>query len=349
MIRVLVVDDHPTWRAGVLQAIKEASDIEVVGEAATGPELWASLAELRPDVVLLDLQMPGFDPFEDSSRIQEQHPERCRLFAQWKEFDWPILHDPINVLNATGVPIVVALDEHGVVRAIRPKIDTFEQEFLNRRFEAPANRPSAGGLTPPRDPTELARLAKSSQSAADWRRFADTLVLWHGDSRLPEAIAAYQRALEPHGHHAAQVLLTADDLNDRMRYLNVRNTLLALFQYGAIPIINENDTVRVDELQRSVGDNDRLAAMVTNLLRAPLLVLLSDVDGLYDGHPADPRSRVVPIVTNVDEAVRTFERQTGPAAAANSLSKGGMASKLEAARMVTSTGDRCVPSRKYDT
>ena len=75
MIRVLVVDDHPTLRAGVLQAIKEASDIEVVGEAATGPELWASLAELRPDVVLLDLQMPGFDPFEDSSRIQQQHPD----------------------------------------------------------------------------------------------------------------------------------------------------------------------------------------------------------------------------------------------------------------------------------
>jgi DNA-binding NarL/FixJ family response regulator len=75
MIRVLVVDDHPTLRAGVLQAIKEASDIEVVGEAATGPELWASLAELQPDVVLLDLQMPGFDPFEDSPRIQEQHPD----------------------------------------------------------------------------------------------------------------------------------------------------------------------------------------------------------------------------------------------------------------------------------
>ena len=75
MIRVLVADDHPTLRAGVLQAVKEASDIEVVGEAGTGPELWAGLAELRPDVVLLDLQMPGFDPFEDSSRIQEQHPD----------------------------------------------------------------------------------------------------------------------------------------------------------------------------------------------------------------------------------------------------------------------------------
>ena len=75
MIRVLVADDHPTLRAGVLQAIKEAPDIEVVGEAGTGPELWTRLAEVRPDVVLLDLQMPGFDPFEESSRIQEQYPD----------------------------------------------------------------------------------------------------------------------------------------------------------------------------------------------------------------------------------------------------------------------------------
>ena len=160
-----------------------------------------------------------------------------------------------------------------------------------------------------------------------------------GQSRL---IEAYQQALAPHGHHAAQILLTADDLNDRMRYLNVRNTLLALFQFGAIPIINENDTVRVDELQRNVGDNDRLAAMVTNLLRAPLLVLLSDVNGLYDGHPDDPQSKVVPIVTSLDGAVRTFQRQSGPATAPNHLSKGGMASKLEAARLVISTGENVV-------
>ena len=107
-----------------------------------------------------------------------------------------------------------------------------------------------------------------------------------GQSRL---IESYNRALEVHGRHAAQILLTADDLNDRTRYLNVRNTLLALFQYGALPIINENDTVRVDELQRNVGDNDRLAAMVTNLLRAPLLVLLSDVEGLV--RPPSERAR----------------------------------------------------------
>jgi glutamate 5-kinase len=182
-----------------------------------------------------------------------------------------------------------------------------------------------------------------------------------GQSRL---IESYNRALEAHGRHAAQILLTADDLNDRMRYLNVRNTLLALFQYGAVPIINENDTVRVDELQRNVGDNDRLAAMVTNLLRAPLLVLLSDVDGLYDGHPGDPQSRVISTVTNLDEAMRKFQRQTTrpeketrrkgdkeiemspplPVSVSPglSLSRGGMASKLEAARLTTSAGESVV-------
>ena len=74
MIRVLVADDHPTLRAGVLQAIEEARGIEVVGEAGTGLELWSRLAETQPDVVLLDLQMPGFDPLRESSRIQELYP-----------------------------------------------------------------------------------------------------------------------------------------------------------------------------------------------------------------------------------------------------------------------------------
>ena len=122
--------------------------------------------------------------------------------------------------------------------------------------------------------------------------------------------------MEVHGRHAAQILLTADDLNDRTRYLNVRNTLLALFQYGALPIINENDTVRVDELQRNVGDNDRLAAMVTNLLRAPLLVLLSDVEGLYDRHPSDPGAAVIPLVKQLDAAIRDFQRQSPVSAGA---------------------------------
>src|SRR4051794_30712645 len=160
-----------------------------------------------------------------------------------------------------------------------------------------------------------------------------------GQSRL---IESYNRALERHGRHAAQILLTADDLNDRMRYLNVRNTLLAVFEYGALPIINENDTVRVDELQRNVGDNDRLAAMVTNLLRAPLLILLSDVDGLYDRHPSLPGAAVISVVTQLDPAIQNFQQQSPETGQGIQLSRGGMASKLEAARIATHAGENVV-------
>ena len=85
-----------------------------------------------------------------------------------------------------------------------------------------------------------------------------------GQSSLVEA---YERALHHYGHHAAQILLTADDFEHRLRYLNARNTLLTLLELGAVPIINENDTVAVEELQTTFGDNDRLAAIVTNLIR----------------------------------------------------------------------------------
>lgn len=157
-----------------------------------------------------------------------------------------------------------------------------------------------------------------------------------GQSRL---IEAYNRALETHGRHAAQILLTADDLNDRTRYLNVRNTILALFRYGAIPIINENDTVRVDELQRNVGDNDQLAAMVTNLIRAPLLVLLSDVAGLYNGPPGDSDSSVIPVVNDLNQAIHQFICDTNES---NTWSKGGMRSKLEAAQIATAAGENVI-------
>lgn len=154
-------------------------------------------------------------------------------------------------------------------------------------------------------------------------------------------IEAYNRALESHGRHAAQVLLTADDFNDRTRYLNVRNTIFALFRFGAVPIINENDTVRVDELQRNFGDNDRLAAMVTNLIRAPLLILLSDVEGLYDGDPRDPKSQIVPTVDDVDAAIARYVAKVDRPGEVQ-LSLGGMASKLEAARIATASGESVV-------
>jgi glutamate 5-kinase len=150
-------------------------------------------------------------------------------------------------------------------------------------------------------------------------------------------IQTYDRTFAKHGRRAAQVLLTVEDVDDRIRYLNVRNTLHSLLDFGAVPIINENDTVSVDELKTTFGDNDRLAAMVTNLLRAPLLVVLSDIDGLYDGDPALPQSKLVPTVEQIDEHILAFvrDRKTG-------LSKGGMASKLDAARMVTTAGENMI-------
>jgi glutamate 5-kinase len=158
-----------------------------------------------------------------------------------------------------------------------------------------------------------------------------------GQSRL---IESYNRALAPHGLNAAQILLTAEDLQHRARYLNVRNTLGALFRCGAIPIINENDTVAVDELQISFGDNDRLAALVTNLLRAPLFILLSDVEGVYDRNPRDEGAQLISVITQLDEAQRQFVRDGGRGGI--QLSRGGMASKLRAARIAAAAGENVV-------
>jgi len=150
-------------------------------------------------------------------------------------------------------------------------------------------------------------------------------------------IQAYDRTLAKHGRRAAQVLLTIEDVDDRIRYLNVRNTLASILEFGAVPIVNENDTVSVEELKTTFGDNDRLAAVVTNLLRAPLLVVLSDIEGLYDGDPSLKTSQLVPTIEKIDEKVLGYvrDRRTG-------VSKGGMASKLEAARTVTTAGENVI-------
>jgi glutamate 5-kinase len=170
-----------------------------------------------------------------------------------------------------------------------------------------------------RRPTDLARLQA---------------VAAVGQTRL---IETYDRTFCRHGRRAAQVLLTAEDIQHRIRYLNVRNTLFSLLDFGVIPIINENDTVAVDELANTFGDNDRLAALVTNLLRAPLLIILSDVDGLFDGDPASGNAHVITTVEQLDDSIRSLVRDK-----ATGLSKGGMTSKLEAARIVTSAGESVI-------
>ena len=150
-------------------------------------------------------------------------------------------------------------------------------------------------------------------------------------------IQVYEQTFAEHGRHAAQILLTASELDDRVAYLNVRNTLRRLLEMGAIPIINENDTVAVDELKTTFGDNDRLAGMVAGLLEGSVLAILSDVRGLFDRDPRDPEARVVSTVERIDESVEDMvrDRKTG-------VSKGGMASKLTTAKFVTNSGQSVI-------
>ncbi|MDB4475673.1 glutamate 5-kinase [Pirellulales bacterium] len=154
-----------------------------------------------------------------------------------------------------------------------------------------------------------------------------------GQSCLTEA---YERALGSYGRHVAQLLLVADDLHDRGRYLNIRNTLRSLLKYGAIPIVNENDSVSTAELQTTFGDNDHLAALVATLLGADALILLSDVECLFDQDPENPEARRVSTVRCIDAATESMvhDRSAG-------VSKGGMASKLKAAKTVNEAGIHC--------
>lgn len=148
----------------------------------------------------------------------------------------------------------------------------------------------------------------------------------------PFLMQAWESCFRIHGIPTAQLLLTAADFDSRTRYLNIRNTLLTLFEYGCLPVINENDTVSVAEIK--VGDNDTLAALVTNLLQAPLLVILSIVDGLFTADPTtDPTARPIPTVAQIDAQV--LDRA---GSGKSTLGTGGMRSKLRAARLATVAG-----------
>ncbi len=167
-----------------------------------------------------------------------------------------------------------------------------------------------------------------------WKRRPDNLRQLQAAAAVGQAylIRAYDEGLRPHRRHAAQLLLTHEDFDSRPRYLNMRNTLQALFECDAVPIINENDTISVDEIK--LGDNDQLAAMVTNLLQAPLLVVLSVVDGLYRTTARDPdRQELISVVPQIDDQVLALARPDR-----SSLGTGGMQSKLAAARLVTRAG-----------
>jgi glutamate 5-kinase len=142
----------------------------------------------------------------------------------------------------------------------------------------------------------------------------------------------YEACFAKHRIPIGQVLLTWDDLRDKKRYLNLRNTLFTLIDCGAVPIINENDSVGVEEIR--FGENDTLAAQISLLVQADLFVNLTDINGLYDADPsATAGARHIPLVENITDAVRGFASgKTGE------LSVGGMATKLRAADIVTKAG-----------
>jgi glutamate 5-kinase len=142
----------------------------------------------------------------------------------------------------------------------------------------------------------------------------------------------YNARLAPRGWTAAQILLTHEDFRDRQRYLNVRNTMAALEGRPILPVINENDTVSVDEIK--FGDNDVLSALVANLVDADLLVILSDVDGLHDAPPRKgARTRRIDVVPAITPAIEALAGESG-----SGLGTGGMATKIRAARMAVAAG-----------
>lgn len=145
-------------------------------------------------------------------------------------------------------------------------------------------------------------------------------------------LAAYTAAFGAHDLAVAQVLLTAEDITRRTQYTNAKRALDRLLALGVVPVVNENDTVATHEIR--FGDNDRLAALVAHLIDADALVLLSDVDGLYDGPPARPGTSRIPVVPSVAD----LEDRVEIGGAGSGVGTGGMATKVEAARIATAAG-----------
>ncbi len=149
-------------------------------------------------------------------------------------------------------------------------------------------------------------------------------------------MAAYKDRFSNYGQRAASMLLTRDDFSNRERYTRMNDTMRALLHFGVIPIINENDTVAVDEIK--VGDNDTLSAYVTNLAQAQLLVILSDQAGFYTADPRhDPNSELIHTVTTISEEIWQAAGTAG-----TTSGTGGMVTKLRAAEIVTSSGEMMV-------
>jgi len=147
-----------------------------------------------------------------------------------------------------------------------------------------------------------------------------------------ELMFMYDKLFSEYGHTTGQLLFTKSDVDSPERRENLVNTFDKLLQYGAIPIINENDAIAVDEIV--YGDNDCLSAIVAKLINADALVILTDIDGLYDGNPEeDENARLIPVVDEITDELFSFAGGHG-----SKFSTGGMVTKLHAAKIATEAG-----------
>ncbi|NNM54383.1 MAG: glutamate 5-kinase [Spirochaetales bacterium] len=174
------------------------------------------------------------------------------------------------------------------------------------------------------------------------------------DIRMRQACAAigqpllmneYRYAFAQHGVSVGQILLTDDVLSDRKSYLNLRSTVETLLNLGVIPIFNENDTISIAEISRAFGDNDRLSALVASKVDAELLIILSDIDGLYDKDPRKfPEARRIPVVENI-----TAEIEESAGSAGSTFSTGGMKTKIRAVLIAEKAGCTTVLAHGRET
>lgn len=145
-------------------------------------------------------------------------------------------------------------------------------------------------------------------------------------------IQFYEKMFAEYGHMVAQILLTREDMNNRTRYINSRNTLLHLLKFNVVPIVNENDTISTEEIE--FGDNDRLSAMVAALIDSDLLIILTDIDGLYTANPkVDPEASCISLVEEITPEIKKVAGKTE-----EMLAKGGMTTKVEAAEIAMAAG-----------
>lgn len=132
--------------------------------------------------------------------VEEQHPDRARLFMQWKQMDWPVLVDSLNLLGVSVVPITVAIDEHGIVRAINPRKETIHEDFLAKTFEAPA---TSAAIPTSQPPSRVGPAPAAGASADAWRKHGKELFLWAGQRAVGDAIQAFERASRAKVNHGA--------------------------------------------------------------------------------------------------------------------------------------------------